>query len=128
MRHPNLRSFLETLRREKELHVIDEPIDPRLELAEIQRRVVAAHGPALLFTRVTGTQFPVATNLFGTRRRIDLAFGEEPARFFRRVVEAAETLMPPSVSRLWSFRDLARTGYTVGQDVSPDRSGAREGH
>jgi 4-hydroxybenzoate decarboxylase subunit C len=115
MRHPNLRAFLNTLKREKELHVIDEPIDPRLELAEIQRRVVAQHGPALLFTRVTGTQFPVATNLFGTCRRIDLAFGEEPARFFKRVVEAAETLMPPSVSKLWSFRDLAGTAIRLGR-------------
>src|SRR5207247_5149198 len=78
MRHPNLRSLLETLKREGELHVIEETINPHLELAEIHRRVVARQGPALLFTHVAGTKFPVVTNLFGTRRRIDLAFREDP--------------------------------------------------
>jgi len=114
MGHRNLRSYLETLKREGELHVIDEPVDPHLDLAEVQRRVVARQGPALLFRRVAGTEFPVVTNLFGTRRRIDLAFGEDPSRFFRRVAEAAESLMSPSVSKLWEFRDLAKAGLKSG--------------
>jgi UbiD family decarboxylase len=114
MRHPNLASFLETLRREHELHVIEETVDPYLELAEIQRRVVARQGPALLFMRVARTAFPVVTNLFGTRRRIDLAFGEDPPRFFKRVAQAAETLMPPTLSKLWQFRDLARPVLKAG--------------
>jgi 4-hydroxybenzoate decarboxylase subunit C len=114
MRHPNLGSFLETLRRERELHVIDEEVDPCLELAEIQRRVVARQGPALLFSRVKGTRFPVVTNLFGTRRRIDLAFGEDPVRFVRRLVEAAETLMPARLRDVFGFRDLAATALRLG--------------
>jgi UbiD family decarboxylase len=108
MRHPDLGSFLETLRREGELRVIEETIDPHLELAEIHRRAVARQGPALLFTRVARTDFPVVTNLFGTRRRIDLAVGEDLPRFFKRVAQAAEMLMPPTLPRLWQFRDLAR--------------------
>jgi 4-hydroxybenzoate decarboxylase subunit C len=114
MRHMNLRGFLDTLRKERELLLIEEEVNPYLELAEIQRRVVARSGPALLFTRVSGTQFPVATNLFGSRRRIDLAFGEDPARFFRRVVEAANLLMPPSAADLWGYRDLAQTLLRLG--------------
>jgi len=114
MRHPNLRSFLETLRREGELQVIEETIDPYLDLAEIQRRVVARQGPALLFTRVARTEFPVATNLFGTPRRIELAFGEEPHRFFKRVAQAAEMLLPPTPARLWQFRDLAKVALKAG--------------
>jgi 4-hydroxybenzoate decarboxylase subunit C len=114
MRPDNIRAYLEILRREKDLCVIDREIDPYLELAEIQRRVVARQGPALLFTRVKGTEFPVATNLFGTRRRIELAFGEEPSRFFRRVVEAFEKLTAPSLTKLWEFRDLAKTGMKLG--------------
>jgi 4-hydroxybenzoate decarboxylase subunit C len=114
MRPDNIRNYLEILRREKELCVIDRPIDPYLELAEIQRRVVAHQGPALLFSNVKGTGFPVATNLFGTRRRIELAFGEEPSRFFRRVAEAAERLASPSLSALWGFRDLAKAGWKLG--------------
>lgn len=114
MRSDNIGSFLEHLKKEGELVIVEAPVDPRLELAEIQRRVVAQQGPALLFTNVQGTKFPVATNLFGTRRRIDLAFGEEPYRFFRRVVEAVEILGAPSISKLWNFRDLVKTGLNLG--------------
>ena len=114
MKHPNLKSFLDTLRRERELHVVEETVDPHLELAEIQRRTVARQGPALLFTRVARTRFPVVTNMFGTRRRIELAFGEDPQRFVRRIVEAGEAMMPPRISNLWRFRDLLQTGRTLG--------------
>ncbi len=132
MGHLNLRSYLECLKREGELHVIDEAVNPQLELAEIQRRVVGRQGPALLFRNVPGTKFPVVTNLFGTRRRIDLAFGEEPSRFIRRVLEALECLATPSIVTLWSFRDLAghilklgtrscRTGPVLEQAMLPAR-------
>jgi UbiD family decarboxylase len=114
MRPDNIKGFLEILQREGELCVIDLPIDPCLELAEIQRRVVAQQGPALLFTRVKGTHFPVTTNLFGTRRRIDLAFGKDPYRFFERVVAAAEMLSTPSLSALWNFRDFATVALKLG--------------
>ena len=114
MGHRNLRSYLESLKREGELHVIEEAIDPYLELAEIQRRTVARQGPALLFTRVTGTPFPVVTNLFGTRRRIELAFGEDPIRFFKRLAEAAETLLPPALTTFWAFCSLGWTALKVG--------------
>ena len=67
-----------------------------LEAAEIHRRVIAAGGPALLFTNVTGADFPLVTNLFGTARRAELAFGERPLRLIKRLVHLAETLLPPT--------------------------------
>ena len=121
MRPANIGSFLECLKRERELQIIDQLIDPYLELAEVQRRIVARQGPALLFTNVKGTSFPVATNLFGTRRRIDLAFGEDPYRFFRRVAEAIETIAAPSVGKLWEYRDLGKAVLKLG--TSARRSG-----
>ena len=118
MKHPNLKSYIDTLRREGELRVVEEEVNPCLELAEIQRRTVAKQGPALLFTRVLGTRFPVATNLFGTRRRIELAFGEGPERFVRRLAQAAETLMPARMGDLFRFRDLAATALRLGAHTS----------
>ncbi len=117
MQHMNLKSYLETLKREGELWTIEDEVDPYLELAEIQRRVVKRQGPALLFTNVARTEFPVVTNLFGTRRRIELAFGKNPTHFFQRIAEAAENLLPPSISRFWSFRDLAKTGLRLGTKI-----------
>ncbi|MDR0310336.1 MAG: UbiD family decarboxylase, partial [Acidobacteriota bacterium] len=113
----NLRGFLDLLKKEGELRVIDAAVDPCLELAEIQRRVVGRQGPALLFTGVKGTKFPVATNLFGTPRRIELAFGAEPTRFFRQVSEAMEILRDPSPRALWKYRGMARSLSRLGTSV-----------
>jgi UbiD family decarboxylase len=89
-------------------------VDPYLEIAEIHRRVIEEQGKALLFTNVRGSDFPVVTNLFGTRRRIDLAFGPKPLEFVKSAVHAAETLLPPSLGKLWGVRDLALHGLKIG--------------
>jgi UbiD family decarboxylase len=73
--HPSLRTFLDLLNRENEIITIKAEVDPYLELAEIHRRVISEGGPALMFERVKGSRYPVVTNMFGTERRIDLAFG-----------------------------------------------------
>ena len=76
-------SFLSELRRRGELVEVSAPVSARLEVAEIHRRVIAAGGPALLFTKVEGADVPCATNLFGTIERARLAFGERPFELVR---------------------------------------------
>ena len=71
----DLRALLDVLRREGELVEVEAEVNPHLEIAEVHRRVIAAGGPALLFKNPTGSRFPVVTNLFGNKRRVDLAFG-----------------------------------------------------
>src|SRR6185436_610347 len=110
----NLRAFIEQLRRDGDLAVVDAPVSPVLEIAEVHRRVIAAGGPALLFTRVEGSAFPVATNLFGTARRAELAFGSRPERLIRRLVALAGTMLPPTLGKLWGARDLAIEALSVG--------------
>ena len=112
--HPNLRSFLDQLRRENNLVTVEAEVDPYLEIAEIHRRVIAQGGPALLFTRVKGSRFPVVTNLFGTQRRIELAFGPRPEHFVKEMVGVAETLIPPKPSKLWRHRKLGREFLRLG--------------
>ena len=110
----DLRGFLEVLEKEGDLLRIDVPVDPYLEIAEIHRRVIARGGPALLFTNVQGSGFPVVTNLFGTARRLELAFGRRPQQFVADLVRAAETVLPPTVGKLWDFRGLIKQGGKVG--------------
>lgn len=112
--HRDLRSFIDSLRREDEIVEVSAAVDPYLEIAEIHRRVIDQQGKALLFTNVKGSDFPVVTNLFGTRRRIDLAFGKKPLEFVKRAVRAAEELLPPRLSKLWEFRDLAMSAARLG--------------
>jgi 4-hydroxybenzoate decarboxylase subunit C len=111
---PDLRFFLDRLRATGDLATIEVPVDPYLEAAEIHRRVIAAGGPALLFTKVQGSEFRLATNLFGTARRAELAFGDRPFRLIRRVVQLAETLLPPTPRKLWEARDAGLELLRVG--------------
>ena len=110
----NLRQFLDVLRQENELAVIDAPVDPALEIAEIHRRVIVGGGPALLFTQVKGADFPCVTNLFGTQKRVDLAFGKRPGQFVKDIVQLAQDLPALSPGKLWNQRHLVRSGLKVG--------------
>ena len=111
---PDLRTFLDRLRADRDVVTIDVPVDPYLEAAEIHRRVVAAGGPALLFNTPIGSDFRLVTNLFGTARRAELAFGERPLRLIKRLVGLAETLLPPTPQKLWGARDVALELVKVG--------------
>jgi len=111
---PDLRAFLDQLRKDGDLRVVEAEVDARLEAAEIHRRVIAAGGPALLFSRVRGSELPLVTNLFGTARRAELAFGRRPGRLIRRVVELAETLLPPTAGKLWGARDAIGDLMRIG--------------
>jgi 3-polyprenyl-4-hydroxybenzoate decarboxylase len=112
--HRNLRSFLDLLRRENDLVTVNTEVDPYLEIAEIHRRVIDHGGAALLFTRVKGSGFPVVTNLFGTKKRIDLAFGPKPEQFVRELAGVAESLLPPNRAELWKHRSLLRNFLRIG--------------
>ena len=111
----DLRSFLAVLRAEGELIEIDAPVDPDLEAAEVHRRVIAAGGPALLFKNVKGSPWPTVTNLFGTQKRVELAFGKRPLELVQRLADVPHTLMPPSLGKLWDHRDLFGPLLKVGR-------------
>jgi len=110
----DLHSFIAELKKQKELVEITAPVDPYLEIPEIHRRVIDEQGPALLFTNVKNSPFPVVTNLFGTRRRVDMVTGPRPEELVKTAIGALDKLMPPKPGYLWQERrwllDLARTG------------------
>jgi 4-hydroxybenzoate decarboxylase subunit C len=125
---PDLRAFIDRLQRDDDIVTVEAPVDRHLEAAEIHRRVIAAGGPALLFTTVVSGRDPgsgirdalgplpfrLVTNLFGTARRAELAFGERPLRLIRRIVDLAETLLPPTPAKLWNARDVGLELLKVG--------------
>lgn len=119
MIYENLRQFMEGLRKENQIVEISAPVDPHLELAEIHRRTIDNEGPALLFTNVKGSPFPVVTNLFGTSRRVDLAFGPRPEELMKRTVAALNRLLPPTPKALWNEKDLLWDLLKVGTKTVP---------
>lgn len=120
-RFPDLRTFIDNLKKDGDLIVVEATVDPVLEVAEVHRRVIAAGGPALLFTNVRGADFRLVTNLFGTRRRAERAFGRRPLELVKRLVHLAETVMPPTLGKLWGARDVMGAALKLG--VRRQRSG-----
>jgi len=74
MGYRNLRECVADLAGNGQLVRIDREVEPCLEAGAIQRRVYQAGGPALLFTRVKGSGFPLLANLFGTLERARFLF------------------------------------------------------
>ncbi|HZS49419.1 MAG TPA: menaquinone biosynthesis decarboxylase [Bryobacterales bacterium] len=73
MAYQDLRDFLRALHKQGELKRVSEEVDPILEITEIADRAVKKGGPALLFERPKGYDIPVAINLLGSQRRMELA-------------------------------------------------------
>nr|WP_191296795.1 UbiD family decarboxylase [Paenibacillus sp. PL91] len=113
---------MDVLKRENDLAIIDAPVDPNLEVAEIHRRVIDAGGPALLFTNVKGSPFPIVTNLFGTSRRVDLAFGPRPEALMKQIIGAVDRVLPPTPKAIWGEKNLIWDMLKVGMKEVPASS------
>jgi 4-hydroxy-3-polyprenylbenzoate decarboxylase len=136
----DLREWIDLLRAEGELAVVDAEVDPNLEVTEIVDRTVKAGGPALLFTNPTGSKMPILINQYGSDRRLNLAFGvdsiEEVADRITDLLELAppEGIMekvrtgrkllslassPPKVVRSGPCQDVVLKGEKASLDLLP---------
>jgi 4-hydroxy-3-polyprenylbenzoate decarboxylase len=86
MKHRCTRDVVDDLAAAGRLIRIDDPVDPDLEMAEIQRRVYARGGPAVLFSNVIGCRFPMASNLFGSLEQARYLF-RDTLESVRRLIE-----------------------------------------
>ncbi len=105
---------------------ISAEVDANLELAEIQRRLYQKQSPAVLFTRVRGSNFPMLANLYGTAERMRILF----AREIEQVRKLVELKADPDSARkrplrywnlpftLWSMRPkIVRRGPILAHRI-----------
>ena len=71
----DLRTFLQLLKKKRELRSVHSEVDPKFEISEFLWQADRLAGPALLFDRVKGHSSRIVGNLVGTSRRLALAFG-----------------------------------------------------
>ncbi len=93
MPYTSLRDFIERLEKAGRLVRVATPVSSVLELTEIQTRLLAEGGPAVLFEAVTRadgrpSEMPVLVNLFGTVERVAWGMDREP----HQLREVGETL------------------------------------
>lgn len=98
MGYRTLRQCVEDLEKTGQLIRIEQPVDPNLEAAEIQRRVFRAGGPAVYFASVKGCRFPMVSNIYGTMERMRYLFRDSIEMLQRLVslsVDPADLLRRP---------------------------------
>lgn len=105
MAFDSLRDFIAQLERAGRLVRVAAPVSPHLELTEIQTRLLAEGGPAVLFENVVGDDgrrfdMPVLVNLFGTVERVAWGMNREPAQL-REVGETLAFLRQPEPPGGW---------------------------
>ena len=105
MSFASLRDFISHLEAAGDLVRVGEPVSTVLEMTEIQTRVLAEGGPAILFERPTGAdgrtlETPVLVNLFGTVARVAAGIGRKPEDL-RAVGETLAFLRQPEPPGGW---------------------------
>jgi len=111
MSHRSTRQVVEDLRKNERLIEITEPLSTHLEIAEIQRRVYARGGPAILFTNPIGSPFPMVSNLFGSLDQARFLF----RKTIDRVRRAIELKIDPNqlFMRPWRYATAPWTAWTM---------------
>lgn len=105
MAYNSLRDFIARLESAGRLVRVRAPVSPVLEMTEIQTRLLAEGGPAVLFENVVGPDgaagaMPVLVNLFGTVERVAWGMNREPGQL-REVGETLAFLRQPEPPGGW---------------------------
>lgn len=104
MPYSSLRDFIDTLEKQDLLIRISEPVSTILEMTEIQTRVLATRGPALLFENVITengrSPIPVLVNLFGSVERVALGMESTPEKL-RDIGKTLAFLKQPTPPEGW---------------------------
>ena len=105
MPYASLREFIERLESTGRLVRVREPVSTHLEMTEIQTRLLAEGGPAVLFENPVDAAgkpatMPVLVNLFGTVERVAWGMDREPDKL-RAVGETLAYLRQPEPPGGW---------------------------
>src|SRR5216683_2006377 len=102
MPYASLRDFIARLEAAGRLKRVPAPVSPFLEMTEIQTRLLAEGGPAVLFENVVHDRstMPALVNLFGTVERVAWGMDREPNQL-REIGETLAFLRQPEPPGGW---------------------------
>ncbi|MFI4881021.1 MAG: UbiD family decarboxylase domain-containing protein, partial [Phycisphaerales bacterium JB064] len=150
--YPDLRSFVDALRGAGELLDIREPASPVHDIAELAHQASKAKapsscakatqendprfhdrgGPALLFNKPEGADFPVLINAFGSYRRMEMALGDKGLEAIAaKIAELTKPQPPRSLSealqKARQFAPLLKIGPKRLKGAGPCQQVVRTG-
>jgi 4-hydroxy-3-polyprenylbenzoate decarboxylase len=119
MAYKDLREFISAIEGKGLLRRVSVEVDPVLEIAEINDRVVKRDGPALLFEKVKDSFVPCVVNLFGSTERMRLALQVDNLDDIgREILEFLEPEIPTNiVEKLKALPKLKRLADFIPQNA-----------
>ncbi|MGL4721689.1 MAG: UbiD family decarboxylase [Desulfovibrionaceae bacterium] len=79
MKYRTMEECVHDLYKHNDLLMVEEEVDPYIEMGIIQRRAYKKKSPAILFTKVKNSPFPALANVYGTRERVEFLFRDSIA-------------------------------------------------
>ena len=133
MPYRSLRDFISKLESQGDLVRVSEPVSTVLEMTEIQTRLLAEGGPAVIFEKPvkadgSPSDIPVLVNLFGTVKRVaqGVTMGgveRTDAKSLREVGELLAELRQPepprSIGEVMELLPLARAAMSMRSAPRP---------
>jgi len=87
--------FISLLEKENDLIRVKKEIDTYLEVTEIVDRLCKQHGKAVIFENPKGSNIPIAINLFGSERRMNLSLGISNIEDLASEIKDITSITPP---------------------------------
>ncbi len=108
----DIHQYIDKLVEANELKIIKSKVDANLEIAEILRRHMYSHGPAILFQNVKGYDMPVLGNAFGSLQRLKI--GLETDDFIdigKRIVDMTKMdIQPGFINKIKKIPEISKMG------------------
>ena len=126
----DLRSFLDVIKRSRaaDFQVVGKPVDARYEITGLVAKLEkeGRRRPVLLFENVSGTTFPVITNLHASRSRLAAAINSAPDQMLPTYLRAMDKPIAPRVVKTGPVKEVVRRGaevdlYSLPQIVHHER-------
>lgn len=93
---------------------VERQVDPKFELSAVLRKLQdEKRFPAVRFSRVKGSKFPVVSNLFASTRRLALAIGVSPENLLQGYMEREDRLLESKMVRSGPVQDVVIEGRKV---------------
>jgi 2,5-furandicarboxylate decarboxylase 1 len=113
----DLRSFLDLIKRTRasDFQVVGKPVDARYEITALVAKLEkeGRRRPVLLFENVSGTTFPVLTNLHASRTRLAAAIGAAPDQMLQTYLRAMDRPIAPRIVSHGPVKEVVRRASDV---------------
>ena len=114
----DLRTFISELKTANKLLEFQKEVDPKFEFSLV-RKAAENSGKGLLFKKIKGSQFPIITNLFGSRELLAILFKTTPEKVVEEYATRMQKPIEPNVEPSGPVKEVVKKGSEVNLEEFP---------